>query len=96
MIDLRIDQHRAECGYVLAKSYWGNGYMSEVLIEVRDIAFSLPDIERFQIFCDVENAASARVMAKAGFEKEGILRKYIRHPNLGSEARDCLCYSRIR
>jgi len=96
MIDLRIDRHRAECGYVLKKSGWGCGYMSEVLVEIRDIAFSLPGIERFQIFCDVENKASARVMEKAGFEKEGVLRKYIHHPNISEEARDCFCYSRIR
>jgi len=70
--------------------------MSEVLVEIRDIAFSLPGIERFQIFCDVENKASARVMEKAGFEKEGVLRKYIHHPNISEEARDCFCYSRIR
>jgi len=70
--------------------------MAEALIEVRDLAFSLPEIQRFQLVCDVENPASARVMEKAGFEKEGVLRKYILHPNISDVPRNCLCYSYIR
>jgi len=96
MITLRIDSFQANGGYLLAKPYWGNGYMAEALIEVRDLAFSLPEIQRFQLVCDVENPASARVMEKAGFEKEGVLRKYILHPNISDVPRNCLCYSYIR
>lgn len=96
MITLRVDSFTAEAGYVLAKSSWGKGYMTEALVAVRELAFSMPAIERFQILCDVDNPASARVMEKAGFEKEGILRKYIRHPNISDVPRDCLCYSFVR
>ena len=96
MIDLRIDGHRAECGYVLAKCRWGAGLMTEALIAVRDLAFSHPDVQRFQIVCDVDNPASARVMEKAGFRHEGVLRRYIPNPDVDGLPRDCLCYSFVR
>ena len=34
-------------------------------------------IERLEGFVDVDNKASQRVMEKTGFQKEGVLRKYI-------------------
>jgi len=30
MLELRIDQFRADLGYVIARSYWGNGYATEI------------------------------------------------------------------
>ena len=36
-----------------------------------------PDIERLEGFVNVGNKASQRVMEKTGFQKEGVLRKYI-------------------
>ena len=96
MINLRIDSFKANGGYVLAQPHWGHGYMTEALVAIRELAFSLPEIERFQMECDVDNPASARVMEKAGFEKEGVLRRYIRHPNVSDVPRDCFCYSFVR
>ena len=96
MITFRVEAFRAEVGYVLAKPFWGKGYMTEALVQIRNLAFSIPEIERVQIICDVDNPASARVMEKAGFEKEGVLRRYIRHPNVSQVPRDCLCYSYVR
>jgi len=95
-INLRVDRHRAESGYVLMQAEWGKGFMTEALTQVRKLAFDIPSVERFQIVCDVDNPASARVMEKAGFEYEGILRRYSRHPNSSDTPRDCLCYSAIR
>jgi len=46
--------------------------------------------------CDVENIASARVMEKAGLSREGVLRRWLVHPNLGPEPRDCYGYARVR
>lgn len=96
MIDLRIDGFHAECGYLLAQPFWGKGYMSETLVALRHVVFSMPEIERFQLICDVDNPASAKVMEKAGFEKEGIMRKSNKHPNVSDRPRDCYCYSYVR
>jgi RimJ/RimL family protein N-acetyltransferase len=53
-------------------------------------------IYRVWATCDVENLASAHVLEKAGMQKEGILRRYILHPNISPEPRDSYCYSVIK
>lgn len=96
MISLRFEKHRAEAGYVLAKSEWGQGYMTEALRAVVDFAFSLPNIYRVAAICDTENRASARVMEKAGMTLEGRLRRFTVHPNVSDEPRDVYCYAKTR
>ena len=50
----------------------------------------------FGLSCDVENKASARVLEKVGMQREGTLRRYIVHPNISPEPRDCFVYSKVR
>ena len=69
--------------------------MTEALAEVAGWAMRQDDIWRIGTVCDVENRASARVMEKAGLEREGILRRWIIHPNVGFEPRDCFSYARV-
>lgn len=83
-------------GYVLARSAWGQGLMTEALTTVADWALRQPDIWRIGDVCDVENRASARVMEKAGMNFEGIARRWMIHPNIGNEPRDCRVYARVR
>lgn len=96
MIALRRDGHRADFGYVLARTLWGLGYMTEALRAVLGFAFTLPGLYRVWGVCDAENAASARVMEKAGLRFEGVLRRHTVHPNLGPEPRDMRCYAMTR
>jgi ribosomal-protein-alanine N-acetyltransferase len=81
---------------VLARPWWGQGLMTEALTEVVGWALSQPSIFRISAVCDVENVASARVMEKCGLFREGVLRRYLVHPSLGSEPRDCFSYARVR
>ncbi|CAJ2650941.1 unnamed protein product [Trifolium pratense] len=68
----------AELGYVLGSKYWGKGIVTYVVKQVVKVAFSeLKNLERLEAFVDVENVASQRVLEKAGFQKEGVLRKYL-------------------
>jgi [ribosomal protein S5]-alanine N-acetyltransferase len=92
----RPEAHRLDCGYVLARPYWGRGLMTEVLAEVAGWAMSQDEVWRIGAVCDVENLASARVMEKAGLQREGVLRRWIIHPNISSEPRDCFSYARVR
>jgi RimJ/RimL family protein N-acetyltransferase len=62
--------HRLDFGYVLARSWWGRGLMTEVLTEVVEWALSQPPFFRIGAVCDVENIGSARVMEKAGLTLE--------------------------
>jgi len=86
---------RVELGYLLARDAWGNGYMPEAVTAVTEWFLSQPEVFRVWALCDVENTGSARVLEKAGFQLEGILRRWMVHPNVSSTPRDSMCYSRI-
>jgi ribosomal-protein-alanine N-acetyltransferase len=88
--------HRCDVGYVLARPWWGQGLMTEVLTEVVNWTLRQPSIFRIGALCDVENIGSARVMEKAGLVREGLLRRWLMHPNVSDEPRDCLSYARVR
>lgn len=96
MFSLHPMKMKIEIGYVLARPYWGKGYMTEALRGVIDWAFTQPDVYRVQAFCDVDNVASARVMEKAGMSREGLLRRYVLHPNISDEPRDAFLYAIVR
>src|SRR5215471_6479909 len=53
--------HRLDCGYVLARRWWRQGLISEVLTEVSGWALRQPSVFRIGAMCDVENIGSARV-----------------------------------
>lgn len=96
MINARVENHKWEIGYVLARAYWGKGYMTEALSKLVTWALAQPEISRIWSVCDIENRASARVMEKAGMRREGTLPRWSVHPNLSPEPRDSFCYSVTR
>jgi len=75
-LDMGSDVQRftAELGYWLGEPFWGRGIMSQAVAQFTAWAFE--HIELHRIFASVfaSNAASARVLEKAGFECEGRLR----------------------
>lgn len=96
MLSIRVlAPFRVSMAYVLAKSYWGNGYMTEVAETVADWFLKQDDIYRVEAYCDVGNHASARVLEKIGMKKEGILRRAGFAPNLSDEPRDAICYAKV-
>ena len=64
--------------------------MTEALAEVALWAMRHDGIWRIGAGCYVENLACARVMEKAGLEREGMLRRWIIHPNISCKPRDWL------
>lgn len=92
----RKDETGFNLGYLLARSYWGRGLMVEAIEAVVNWAFTDPTVFRIWAICDCENGASARVLEKAGFQREGVLRRWSIHPNVSEIPRDCFCYARIR
>jgi ribosomal-protein-alanine N-acetyltransferase len=95
-ISLRISGFKADFGYVIGRQFWGNGYAAEALQAIIQWAFEQPQIFRVWAVCDVENTASARVMEKCGLEREGVLKRWIMHPQISNAPRDCFCYSITR
>jgi [ribosomal protein S5]-alanine N-acetyltransferase len=87
--------HRAATGYVLAQRVWGRGYATEVAAAMVALAAEL-GIGRLYALCHTENRASARVLAKAGFACEGVLRKHTVFPNVDpTSAQDVECWAKL-
>jgi len=89
MVAMKIDSGKAELGYVLKRSAWKKGIMTEAAGAVVRWASSEPELHRVW---DCENPTSARVLEKIGMQREGILHRWSLHPNLSPAARDCFCY----
>ena len=96
MIDPQIDGHKVAIGYVMNRAYQGKGYMTESTRAIIDWAFGQPSIYRVYATTDVENIASQRVMEKADMQREGLLKKYIVHPNISDEPRDSYMYAIVK
>ncbi|KAL2562013.1 hypothetical protein AAZV13_20G114200 [Glycine max] len=67
------------------------GIATHAVKQVVKAAFSeFPHLERLQALVDVENVASQRVLEKAGFQREGVLRKYV---VIKGKSRDMITFS---
>jgi RimJ/RimL family protein N-acetyltransferase len=93
MIDFHIRNCTVGLGYVIARSHQGKGFATEATRAIIQWAFEQPRIYRVNASTDVENIASQRVMEKAGMLREGLLRKYIVHPNISDIPRDSYIYA---
>ena len=96
MISLRVHDWSASLGYVLARSAWGQGMMSEAAQALTEFALQQSAMYRVWAVCDVDNTASARVMEKIGMTREGLMRRGVLHPNISSEPRDCWVYAKVK
>lgn len=93
---LRPSPSRVEFAFMLARSYWNNGYMTEAVSHMGGYCLNQHDVWRIWSVCDFENKASERVMQKSGMQLEGRLRRFALHPNISPVPRDCLLYARVR
>ncbi|WP_418063868.1 GNAT family N-acetyltransferase [Pimelobacter simplex] len=69
------DFRSARTGYCLPQAAWGHGYATEAARALLDWAFATLDLNRVQAGVDTRNPASARVLEKLGFVREGTLRE---------------------
>lgn len=65
----------ASLGYSYAVPAWGRGIATEAGRALLDWAFGTWDLNRVQAETDTRNLASARVLEKLGFQREGTLRE---------------------
>ena len=82
-----------EIGYSLAPTERGKGYCTEAVRIMLDYLFLSKDVARVQACTDLRNLASQKVLEKAGFKKEGTMRKYL---FIRGEWRDACLYSILR
>ena len=64
-----------EIGYVLISSERGKGYCTEAVQLAVDYLFMSKEIVRIQATTHIENVASQKILDKAGFQREGRIRK---------------------
>ena len=87
-----VERYSAEIGYWLGEEFWGRGIATEALRMLTHQLFADGQLLRLFALPLADNLASIRVLEKAGYELEGLLRascvKY-------GERRDQLLYARI-
>ena len=70
-----VERVSAEIGYWLGESFWGRGIVTEALVAVTRYALETRGLTRVFAVPFATNAASCRVLEKAGYTLEGRLRR---------------------
>ena len=68
----------ASLGYWMGAPYAGRGLMTDAVRAALHFAFSTLRLNRLEAACLPTNAASQRVLEKAGFTREGRARRYLK------------------
>lgn len=72
-----VERLGAELGYWLGVAHWGRGIMPEAVRAVTELGHATYGLVRIHAKVYAGNDRSERVLQKAGYEREGILRKAI-------------------
>ena len=75
LIRCNPEYRSASLGYCFDDAAWGHGYATEAASALLQWAFDTLDLNRVQAETDTRNAASARVLEKLNFVREGTLRE---------------------
>ena len=93
VLHLGTGTKQLEIGYALIPSERGKGYCTEAVKITVDYLFLSREVIRIQACTDTRNLGSQKVLEKAGFDKEGTIRKSL---FIRGEWRDCYLYSILR
>ena len=88
-----VHRHSAELGYWIGHRFWGRGIMSAVVARFADDAMVAFRLHRLFAAVYANNPASARVLEKAGFEREGVQKSAAVKRG---ELLDLIVYARVR
>ena len=69
-----VERYSAEIGYWLGEAHWGRGITTEALVLVTEHLFASANLLRLFALPFAENLGSIRVLEKAGFVREAILK----------------------
>jgi RimJ/RimL family protein N-acetyltransferase len=71
-----VERITAELGYFIGEKYWNRGIMTQVVKEMVTYAFlNIPELQKIYATPFGFNIASQKVLEKAGFAREAILKK---------------------
>ena len=68
---------RGEIGYWLSRDAMGRGIMTRAVGALEQYGFDAPGLNRIEIHVDTENQPSQAVAMRAGYTREGVLRKFM-------------------
>ncbi len=85
--------HKDEIGYWLAEPLRGQGLMTEIIDRFSEHLFNSRPLVRIEAWVFAHNPASARVLEKNGFEREGYARKYAKKDGVFFDA---ILYAKIK
>jgi ribosomal-protein-alanine N-acetyltransferase len=88
-----VERISAEIGYWIGRAYWGRGIATDAVRAVTEHAFATRELTRIYALPFAENAASIRVLEKAGYLREGLLRRSAIKDGV---VRDQLLYAVVR
>jgi len=91
----RWDVPSFEIGYWVRTRFVGQGYITESVNALTEMAFTQLGARRMQLICNSTNTRSAAVARRCGFQLEGILRNAVRH-HLTGELYDEMVFSKVR
>ena len=81
-VGLRLAKHETgHIGYWCAPEARGRGITTRALRRVCRYALDDLHLERLDLMTDIANVASQRVALKVGFQREGVKRSHLRHPD---------------
>jgi [ribosomal protein S5]-alanine N-acetyltransferase len=92
-LKVAVQHERGELGYWIGVPFWKQGYCTEAAQAVLRFAFDTVNLNSVVAHHFVGNAASGRVLQKAGMTREGHLRQHVKK---GDRFEDLHCYSILR
>jgi [ribosomal protein S5]-alanine N-acetyltransferase len=84
---------RASAGYAIAPRSRGRGLAAQALTALTRFAWSLPELDRIELYIEPWNTASWRTAESGGYQREGLMRS---HQEIGGRRVDMLLYAAIR
>lgn len=70
-VSVYFENGTGELGWIINKSYWGNGFAYEAAKALIDYTKTEIKVSHFRAHCDSENIASYKVMEKLGMSRTG-------------------------
>jgi ribosomal-protein-alanine N-acetyltransferase len=84
--------HKCEIGFFVDRKHWGKGIAGKAIALLDEFIAENLDIVRIEIVMAKGNVGCQRVAIKAGYKKEGLMKKYLK---LGNEFHDAHLYAKI-
>lgn len=89
---IKPEHYRAEIGYMILPEFQNKGYITEAITEVVKYGFSKMELHSIEALIDPSNIASAKVLEKCNFVKEGHFKE---NECYNGQFIDTIIYSRI-